>query len=450
MAYRYDLLVIGTGSAGAAAAGRCRQAGWTVGIVDERPFGGTCALRGCDPKKVLVAAARLVDAVDRYADRGVMQAPAALDWAGLMRFKRTFTEPVPDGIVEWLKSEGIEAFHGAARFTGEHTLAVGDAEIEAEHILIAAGSVPAALGIPGEELLDTSENFLNWDRMPARVLFVGGGYISFEFAHVALRAGAQVTILHRDRHPLAGFDAQLVDRLLAYSRDLGLDLHLDTEVVGVRREGSQVVVEAVESGRSQVFFADAAVHGAGRIADLEHLDLDRARVSHSPRGVAVNDRLQSVSNPAVYAAGDGADTPGRPLTPVAVMEGNLAAEHLLGEAGALADYRGIPTAVYTIPALAAVGMREDEARQAGMSFTVNRQDTTGWYSSRHLLAPVSGFAVLVEEGTDRILGAHVLGPHAEEQINLLSLAIRAKIPASTLRHHPYAYPTGASDLSYML
>lgn len=450
MSDQYDLFVIGTGSAATTAADQCRQAGWKVGIADSREFGGTCGLRGCDPKKVLVEAARVVDGTERYGDRGIATSSIRLDWHKLQSFKRSFTEPMPGQIEGWLGSAGIDAFHGKVQFTSPQTLRVGDSEIEAKHILIATGAVPARLGIPGEEYLATSEDFLNWDEMPERVVFVGGGYISLEFAHVALRAGAEVTVLHRDGRPLGGFDPELVAQLLNESGHRGLAMHLDTEVTGIRHEGHEFVVEAVQGDRRREFVADAILHGGGRVPDLDGLDLDAGHVDYQRHGVRVNEYLQSVSNPHVYAAGDAAASPGLPLTPVAVMEGHVAADNLLGARSRTADYRAIPTVVYTIPPLAAVGLTESAAREAGHRIRVTRQETTDWYSSRHQLAWTSGFTVVVDEVTDQVLGAHVLGPHAEELINIFALAMRAQIPAAVLRQQPFAYPTGSSDVTYML
>ena len=158
---RYDLVVIGTGTAASAVAPRCRKAGWSVAIIDARPIGGTCALRGCDPKKVLVAAAEAIQWGHRLAGRGIRADGARIDWRELMAFKRTFTAPVPERQEGWLRDLGVEIFHGRATFTGHTSVHVGDDDLEARHLVIASGAVPARLGIPGEEHLTTSEEFLD-------------------------------------------------------------------------------------------------------------------------------------------------------------------------------------------------------------------------------------------------------------------------------------------------
>ena len=186
----FDLVVIGTGSAASTVAGQCRAAGWTVAIVDSRPFGGTCELRGCDPKKVLVGTGEVLDWLRRMHGKGVEAEQARVDWPALMRFKRTFTDPVPKSREEGCAAAGIQPFHGRARFAGPNTLSVGADVLEGRHIVVASGARPAPLGIPGEELIAYSEGFLEMETLPRSIVFVGGGYIAFEFAHLASRAGA--------------------------------------------------------------------------------------------------------------------------------------------------------------------------------------------------------------------------------------------------------------------
>ncbi len=449
MATHFDLIVVGSGSAAIAAATRCRAAGWQVAMADSRPFGGTCALRGCDPKKVLVAAAEAVESSRRLERKGVAGKPL-ISWPELMRFKRTFTAPVPQAREEQLRKAGIAAFHGRVRFTGPHALQIGDEAAEAGRVVIAAGAKPARLNIPGEEHLTDSEQFLELNELPRRIVFVGGGYISFEFAHIAARAGAAATILHLDGRPLAAFDPDLVGTLVRRTRALGVQVELDSPVRAIERTAEGLTVHAGPAAAPRAFAADLVVHGAGRVAEIEDMGLDAAGVAWERRGVRVNEYLQSVTNPNVYAAGDAAATAGAPLTPVAGYEGQIAAANLLEGNHRTADYAGMASVAFTIPPLAAVGLREEAARQQGLRFRVQAENTGGWYSSRRVGEEYSGFKVLIEEGSERILGAHLLGPHAEETINLFALAIRAGLRASDLKDELFSYPTHASDVRYML
>jgi|SRR5882672_907181 len=450
MAEPFDLIVIGAGSGGSAATYRCRNAGWSVAVVDELPYGGTCALRGCDPKKVLVGAAEVADWNRRMQGRGIA-GDTNISWPELMRFKRTFTDPVPANRERAFEQAGIAAYHGPARFVGSDRLSVDGQVLEARHFVIAAGAKPRPLDIPGEEHLLTSTAFLELDQLPARVAFVGAGYISFEFAHIARRAGTKATIVGRGR-PLQRFEQDLVTRLVHHTRSLGIELWLDTEVTAIELRGSGYRLQVNTRGRAETVEADQVVHGAGRVPNTEGLALGAANVAtERDGGVLVNEFLQSITNPHVYAAGDAAASPGSlPLTPVAGYEGTIVASNLLEGNKRTPDYRGIPSVVFTVPPLAGVGLTEAEARQRGLDARVKTQDTSAWYSNRRVAETCAMFKVIVDGRTDRIAGAHLLGPHAEEVINLFALAIRSGVSASDLKHLLYAYPTSGSDVPNMI
>ncbi len=446
----FDLIVIGTGSAGSTVAYQCRAAGWQVAIVDSRPFGGTCALRGCDPKKVLVGAAELVDRQRRMQGLGVAADNVHIRWEELMQFKRRFTDPVPQNRLAGYQHAGIATFQGRARFLDQTTLQVNEESLTAQHIVIASGAKPRDLGIPGAELVTTSDQFLELTQLPKRIVFIGGGYISFEFAHIAVRAGAEVCICHRGARPFEPFDADMVATLVVASRALGIDVQLNSAVRAIAQGENGLHVQTATGNQQQTLLADLVIHGAGRVPEIDDLDLATAGVARSARGVLVNEYLQSISNPAVYAAGDAAASGGPPLTPVAGVEGGVVAENLLHGNHQKPNYTGTPSVVFTIPPLAAVGLREAEANQQGRKFTVHTADTAGWYSSRRTDEQHTGFKVLVEAETEQILGAHLLGAHAEEVINLFGLAMRCGLRASDLKTMIYAYPTKASDVSYMV
>jgi glutathione reductase (NADPH) len=450
MTRQFDVIAIGTGSAASAVASRCREAGWQVAIVDSRPFGGTCALRGCDPKKVLVGAAESFDWTRRMKGKGIQAANLQIDWPELMRFKRSFTEPVPKRREDGFEKAGIAAFHGTARFAAQTTVQVGEETLEGRYVVIATGQVPADLEIPGVEYLTTSDKFLELDELPRRILFIGGGYIAFEFAHVAALAGSQVTILHRGSRPLALFDPDLVDQLVERTRELGIDVQLGTEAIGIEKSSAQLTVRAVASGKTGMFQTDMVVHAAGRVPEINDLNLDAAGIEWEKRGVRVNKFLQSVSIPAVYAAGDAVASGGSPLAPVASYEGLIVAANLLEGNHQKPNYLGIPSVVFTVPPLAAVGLSERGAREQKLKFSVKKEMTSAWYSSRRVGETYSGYKVLIEEGTDRILGAHILGSEAGEVINLFALAIRSRMRASDLKHMIFAYPTSGSNMTRML
>lgn len=451
MTRRFDVIVIGTGSAAFAVASRCSKAGRQVAVVDSRPFGGTCALRGCDPKKVLVGAAEVIDWDRRMQGKGIDADQTRIAWPELMRFKRTFTEPVPHQTEEWMTQSGIVTVHGRAHFVGPVAIKVDDDVLEAANVVVAAGAKPVDLNIPGAEHVVTSEQFLELDNLPERIVFIGGGYISFEFAHVAARANTRATILHRGERPLNRFDPDLVNQLVTRTRGIGVDLQVRVEVKSIAASATGFKVRALAEGSERDFDANLVVHGAGRVPEIDDMDLAKAGIEWDPcRGVKVNEFLQSISNPAVYAAGDAAASEGPKLTPVASYEGQIVADNLLQGNHRKPNYEGTPSAVFTVPPLASVGLQERRAREQGVTFRVNQQDTSSWYSSRRVAESCSGFKVLVEESSGRILGAHLLGPEAGETINIFALAIRKGLTATDLKDMILSYPTFASDVQYMI
>jgi glutathione reductase (NADPH) len=443
----FDLVVIGTGTAGSIAASQCRAAGWEVAIVDSRPFGGTCALRGCDPKKVLVGATEALDWARRMKGKGIQADTACVDWAELMRFKRTFVEQVPASKERGFAKAGHRLLQGSRALCrpDDHRGWRGHAGRPARARRVRRDACPPRF--PGAEHLIDSTAFLELEALPRRIVFVGGGYISMEFAHVAGRAGAEVHVLHRGTRPLEQFDPDLVSRLVDATRALGIEVHLQSEVRRVDATASGV---RVTTSQDRSIEADLAVHGAGRVPEIDDLDLAAGGVERNPSGVVVNEFLQSVSNPAVHAAGDAAATGAARLTPVSSMHGHVVASNMLKGNHRRPDHREVPSIVFTVPALAGVGLVEQDAREGGLTFDTHHEDTSAWYSTRRVGAEHSASKVLVERGSDRILGAHVLGIEAEAVINVFAIAMRAKMTAAEMKQTIFAYPTGASDIGYML
>ncbi len=432
----YDLAVIGSGTAAQVASTRVRAAGWSVAVIDHLPFGGTCALRGCDPKKMLISGAEAIDMARRMRGRGVT-GDIAINWPDLIAFKRTFTDPVPAKQERRLAKRGIDALHGTARFIGQNTLEVAGQSLDARYVLIATGARPVPLTFPGAEHLITSDQFLELPELSARIVMVGGGYIAAEFSHIAARAGAKVTVLQRADHMLTQFDPELVGWLMEKFAEIGIEVRTSTAVEAIERESSGFTGRARAGSQEVEIHADLAVHAPGRAPDLAPLNLAAAGGAVEKGRLVLNDFLQSVSNPAVYAAGDAAGK-GPPLTPVSSRDGKVVAGNLLEGNRHRPDYRGVPSVAFTLPPIAAVGVGEVAARAAD------------WYTARRVAETVYGFKTLVEEGSGRILGAHLVGPHADEVINLFGLAVRHDLTADDLRQTIFAYPTGASDIGYML
>ena len=343
-----------------------------------------------------------------------------------------------------MRDAGAETLHGTATLLSAHEVQVDGRAFDAADVVVASGARPMDLGIPGEDLVTTSTGFLELERMPPRVAFIGGGYISFEFAWLSRMAGAAVTILHRGDHVLKGFDEQLADVLVERYRSLGIDVVTGAPVHEIRRHGDELVVV---HGAGELT-ADLVVHGAGRVADIDDLGLEAAGIEAGRRGVRVDARLRSVDDAHVWAAGDAADK-GLPLTPVASKEGKVVAAGILGE-DAEYDGRAVPSVCFSDPPLAAVGMSTAEAADQGDAVKVLRADTSEWFSQRRLGQTHGGAALVTDAASGRLLGGHLLGVNADEVVNVLALAVRHGLTAGDLTAMTWSYPTATSELPYLL
>jgi glutathione reductase (NADPH) len=425
------------------------DAGWSVASIDSEPHGGTCALRGCDPKKMLVAVTEGVEWAENMEGKG-LEAQPSVNWPDMIAFKRSFTEAMPPRIEAGLEKAGIDVLHGLARFTGPNTIELNGETLTAKHFHIATGARPMTLNIPGEEHLTTSTEFLELPERPNRIAFVGGGFIAMEFAHIVKRAGArEVTVLEMMDRPLGPFDPDLVAMLVEATEELGVDLRTKAKVAKIEKQGDEFTVTVETPDGTETITCDLVVHGTGRVPNINRLNLEAAGVEYSRRGIKVSDAMRT-TNPAIFAAGDCAAS-GPKLTPVSAFEGRVAGKNLLaGEDERTVDYPPIPSVVFTLPMVATVGLSEAVAREQGLKFDTHFEKTGDWYSSLRVGAKHTGFKVLVEEGSGQILGAHLIGPGSEEQINLFAMAMGAGQTANQIKAMIFAYPSYASDIGSMV
>ncbi|QED37168.1 NAD(P)/FAD-dependent oxidoreductase [Antarcticibacterium arcticum] len=446
---KYDVFVIGSGMAGMNVANKCASKGLRVGITDELPYGGTCALRGCDPKKIMLGPTEAKHLAHNLYEKQISEVPA-IYWQEAMKFKQDLVDAMPPKIEKGYEKNKIDTFHESAKFISETQLKVGNETIEAGKIIIATGAKPRKLDIPGEEYAISSTDFLNFKILPSSLLFIGGGYIAFEFAHMAARFGSKVTIIHRGKRPLEKFDPFIVDQLTEATRKLDIQLILNTNVTAIEEaNGAFCVTGKGESGEKK-WEAAQVINSAGRPPAIFDLDLQKANIAFGKKGVEVNEYLQSTTNPNVYAAGDAADTDGIPLTPVAVMEGHIVASNILKGNTKEPDYTAIPTVVFTLPTMASVGLSEKEATKKGLNFKVNKDRVPDWFTAKRINEKTYAYKTLVEKETGKILGAHLIGPHAEEVINLFALAIKAGFTSKDLKTMILTYPSSGSDVVYMV
>ena len=445
----YDLIVLGTGDAGQAVALAAAKEKWKVAIIEKKAIGGTCALWGCVPKKVLISGEELANFSQRMAAAGLSSRTTPA-WSELMAFKHRLTRSFSQDSRSRLQKHGVDIYEGTPSFVGEAAIRVSEVILQGGHIHIATGACPRPLGIPGEEFMTTSAEFLYLEELPQRLVFIGGGYISFEFAHLSARYGRSVTIIHRSAEVLKKFDPDLVALLVGASELLGITVATNQTPVRIEKKKDELLVIVQAGEVENEYHADMVVHGAGRVPNIADLNLETAGIETSQDGVVVNEYLQSISNPWVYAAGDVA-AGGLPLTPVAMVEGKVAADNLIyGLKRLRADYRVVPSVVFTLPKLASLGLQESEANRQGLQYDVKFRETADWLHNLRINEPFAGFKIILDRSTGRILGAHLLDSHADDLINLFALAMQHNLTAADIKQVLYAYPSASSSVQYMV
>ena len=364
-----------------------------------------------------------------------------VDWGAVIARKNQLVASWSEGKADALEQERIAVLRGRARFLGPHEIAVGDRRVTAEHIILATGSAPIRPPIEGVERALTSDQLLELTTLPGRLVVIGGGAIGMEFGFALGRAGSRVTVLQSGDNVLPAADGEVRKALLALAPDAGLDIRTS---VRVRRIAPDLTVEAEVGGRSERFPADAVLVATGRAPNTSGLGLELAGVSLVRGAVQVNEFRQSTSAPHVYAAGDA--TGAHQHTPAAWYEGQLAADNALHGNQRAADFSVFPTATFTIPTLAQVGLTEEAARQSGARVAVGRAPFAD-SSAAGIRVETDGLVkAVVDESTGRILGVHILGLEAEELIHVAAVAIRAGLTRDDLAGMHYVFPTLAGSI----
>ncbi len=448
MSKNFDVIIIGGGNAGFGAAAQAQEAGMTVAFIEERDFGGTCSNRGCTPKKVLVAAAHTLHEIEQADTHGIHVSAPVLDWTKLIQREKAMISFIPDAMAKAAEKRGT-VIKGSATFTGPNSIEVAGEELTAEHIVIATGSKTRPLPIPGAEHLITSEDVLSEEEQPEDVVFIGGGVIAMEFSHVYARAGTKVTILEVMPRLLPRLEADAVAVLQSESKRIGIDIKTGVAVQKISQENDKTRVQFEHDGEIHHIDADRVVNGAGRVANVEGLNLDAANIEHDRLAIKTDGYLRSTSNPKVWVCGD-ALVSSPQLSPVATWEGKIVGNNIVNGLVEKPDYSIVPSAVYTVPALASVGLTEAAALEEGLNFRSAVNDMTGWFSGKTYSETVAWAKILIDQNTDQIIGAHMVGHNSEELIHLFAMAMRYGISVGDIKQDLFAFPTFSADIKNLL
>nr|WP_321221413.1 NAD(P)/FAD-dependent oxidoreductase [uncultured Psychroserpens sp.] len=444
----YNVFVIGSGIAGQTVAETCVKNGLSVAIADKREFGGTCAIRGCDPKKILIQFADLVHKTNKLTGLGVVD-PLKIKWKSVQKFKSTFTEPVPLSTEQDLKDLGITLYHQSPKFISENEVLVEGKTISADTFVIATGLVPRTLKFKGAETLKTSDAILNLKKIPKSATFIGSGYVGMEFAYMLSTLGCKVTILEQSERALSVFDSYLVNQLVSSLKNNGVTFKFNAQTISVEKLRKNSKITFKHKKKTKTIKSRYVFNTSGRVPAIELLDLEKANIKSDNSGVLVNDFLQSNSNKNVYACGD-VSSKSVPLTPLSGLQGYIVGENiLLGNKKKFEDPL-VPSVVFTYPNLAMVGYTEDEAKKRYKNIRVFKGDASNWYNVKKENGDTYAYKIIANERTNKIVGAHLLSAHANETINILTTAMNNDMTVDQFKKMIFTYPSYANDLKSMM
>ncbi len=439
--YDYDLFVIGGGSGGVRAGRMAAALGARVAVAEERQLGGTCVNVGCVPKKLLSYAAHFAEDFHDAAGFGWTVGASEFDWAQLIANKNEEITRL-NGIYErLLVNAGATILRGHATLVDAHTIAMGESRYTAERILIATGGWPHVPDFPGSEHAITSNEAFFLERLPSRVVVVGGGYIAVEFAGIFNGLGCVTTQLYRGPLILRGFDDDARNFLAAEMRRKGVDLRCDTDVTAISRAPNGSFDLTLRDGSHLA--CDLVMYATGRKPAVGSLGLDTCSVRLDERGAIVVDENYRTSVPSIYAIGDVTDRVN--LTPVALAEGMALVWHLYRDQERPVDYEYIPSAVFSQPNLATVGYTEAQAREKFGAITVFKSSFTPLKHTLSKSGEKTFMKLIVDTASDRVVGAHMVGPDAGETIQGLAVALKAGATKAVFDRTIGIHPTSAEE-----
>ncbi len=441
--FDYDVLYIGTGHAAWHGALILAQAGKKIAFAERDLTGGTCTNYGCDAKALLDGPAELVSALERYKDLGVT-ADIKMDWPKFLQYKHQVIDPLAPVMEGMLTNAGFTVIRGSAKFIDAHTVEIGDQKVTAENIIIATGQHDFKLDIPGKEYMHTSREILDLPDLPKHITFIGAGIISMEFASLLTQFGVKATVIEFADRALLQYSAEYAERIVKKLQDMGVDFHFGESVSEIEKAGDKF---HVKTKNALCVETDYILAATGRRANVEGLDLEKAGVEYSPRGIAVDDHMRTnISN--IYASGDVVDKMIPRLTPTATFESNYIALAILGNPAPI-QYPAVPNVVFTLPRIAQAGVSVKKALEEPETYHIAKIEY-GKLLSFEYRNETDAEATVIFDKDNYLVGAELYGDQAAEMINILTMVINGKMTMPMLMGTIWAFPTQTDGLVEML
>jgi glutathione reductase (NADPH) len=444
--FDYDLFVIGAGSGGVRAARIAASHGARVAVAEEFRIGGTCVIRGCVPKKLLVYASHFAHTLHDAPTYGWTLGESRFDWARLRDFVASDVDRLERAYTNTLDNNQVEHFHERAVVEGPNTVRLASGrEISARIILIAVGAWPVMPEIEGAEHCITSNEVFHLPELPKRIVIQGAGYIALEFAGVFNALGSQVTVVNRSDKILRGYDHDLTERLLPILQGRGIEFGFNRPIRKVEKQADGSLL--VHAGEGDPIAADVVMAATGRKPKTEGLGLEGAGIELGAGGEVPVDEYNQTSCPSVYAVGDVTDRV--QLTPVAIREGHAFADTVFGDTPRTTAYDHIPSAVFTQPPIASVGLTEEQARTVHGHVKVFKSDFRPMQNMFSEVAERGFYKLVVDPQTDKVLGVHMIGPDSPEILQAAAIAVKAGLTKADFDATVALHPSMAEELVLM-
>jgi glutathione reductase (NADPH) len=446
VSFDFDLFVIGAGSGGVRASRIAASHGAKVAVAEEYRLGGTCVIRGCVPKKLLVYGSHFAEDMEDARRFGWNTAGATFDWPTLRDNVAAEVDRLEGLYGQTMSNNKVTIFPERAVLTGPNTVQLASGQVvTAKTILIATGAWPAVPDMPGAELGITSNEVFTLEALPKRIVIAGAGYIANEFAGIFNELGVKVTLLTRGDKMLRSYDQEIVEKLIGISREKGIDIRLNARFHAVEKQDDGTLLIKPEG--QEAIKTDMLLWAIGRVPNVKGLGLDAVGAAQGKEGEILVDEYNRTNIPSIYAVGD--VTNRVQLTPVAIREGHAFADTVFGNAPRTVDYSAIPTAVFSNPPIASVGMTEEEARSAGHEIKVFKSD---FRAMRNVLAgrhERALYKMIVDTATDQVLGLHMIGPDSAEILQAAAIAVKAKLTKAAFDDTVALHPSMAEELVLM-